>query len=347
MFLVVVGVLVSACGSSSSSSSSSTGSETTGSETKGGEATTADSGGESFSIAYFSPIQANNYISAMSKAIEKTAKENGADVTIVDAGGNSNKQIADIETATAAKKYDGYIVTPLSSPSVIGALTKAIQEGVKVACLEGTCGPNPVSEEAELDGITVQEGISFQEEGELQAEAVNEACKGINPCTVLVTTGIADSSLEVARKKYFYEKMESYPDIKIVKSETETGENAGKAQPIVASALEANPDVNVIAANGDESAHGAQLALEKSGQLDEIKIVSEIAEKYAVEQVANGNWFAEAAPEYPGKYAQKTTEYLIEALEGKKVPQYFDGNEGIEEPRILYQKDAKGFEAEW
>jgi ABC-type sugar transport system substrate-binding protein len=333
---LVAALSLAACGSSGGSSSSS-------GTTEGGTEAGAESG-KSFSLAYFSPIESNPYILAFGKGVEKAAEARGSKVTTYDANGDPGQQASQIQTATSAGNFDGFVLVSIT-PAALPAVTKAHGEGITTVCAITICGNNPIATENEnADVVASQLVINIPEQEELQAEAIVKACEGTNPCNVVYIPGTLVDPRTTARIEHLKEDLAEHSEIKLLSTEQSGEDNVAKAQDAASNLLATYPEMNVLACSSDQCSLGAETALKKAGKVDKVKLVSATGSEQGAEEVADGTWFADAFPETIVTYAEEATNALLDSLEGKEVPTTITAKF---QPPVLYKDNASSFEADW
>jgi ribose transport system substrate-binding protein len=326
---VIVALVAAGCGASGSS----------GSATKQASDQT-----KHFQIAYFSPIQANSYVQGIDAGIKSTLQKNGASLTVFDANDNPAQQIAQIESATAQHKYNGFIVFPIAP--VVPAVTKAIKSGVKVVCVLTICGQDPTATHNDMPGLlTTQESVSIPQEAQDQAEAVGLACKGVATCQVADIPGLLNSPLTTARVKNFLADVKKYPNVDVVTASQSGNDQVSQSTTVTRNLLVKYPGLDVIACSGDQCAQGAQIALTSDGKLSGVKIIGAEGSTIGVARVSQGTWFADSGPEAPSAAGALVTKALITALNGRKAPSFINGNAGL--PKVLLKSNASHFKAQW
>jgi ribose transport system substrate-binding protein len=339
--VLIAAIALSACGSSGGDS---TGEATT--SNGGSSSTAANSGGgeQSFSIAYFSPLASNAYIAAFGKGLEEAAAELGAEVTVYNANGDPGQQASQIAAATTAGDFDGFVIIPIT-PAVIPSLTKAHGQGILTVCAINICGKDPVAVKNENpDVVTTQFAISIAEQQEMQVEAIVKACEGIDPCNIVYIPGNTLDPRTSTRIKLLEEGIAEHPSINLLSDEQSGESNVAKAQNAASNLLATYPEMEVMVCDTDQCGLGAETALKGAGKLEKIKLISGGGAEEAIEKVESGAWYADSYPELPGRSAKESTTALVEALEGKTVPATILAKS---EPRVLYQDNVSGFEADW
>lgn len=240
-------------------------------------------------IAWFVPTAQNDYFAAVGDGIESATKGRNATLTRFDAGFDEQTQYAQIQDAIATKKFDAFIVSPVSAPGVVPAVAEAAAAGIKVVCGGGyPCGDdweNPVSN---AEGVVAQTAIPEASLGENTGELIVQACADLDPCEVAQIPGAmvpAEEALFDALKA----TLASHPEIDIV-GRVEGEYLAEPAQTATQDLLQAHPDLDVIATSSDAMAAGVELAVE-AAEADRVKIIGLAGGERGITKVRDGAWF--------------------------------------------------------
>lgn len=292
-----------------------------GSESDAGSdgSSSTDAAAKGAKLAFFAPVQ-NGYIQAMvDGAKAAVAKRGGSIETVFAAGGDPAKQLEQIKTAQASKRYDGLVVVPLA-PTVRPAIEAAIKAKVPIGVLGGTLGADPLKVEA-VPGAAITAGQPGTSRVAGLAEAINKAC-GPGPCEVAYILGLKTYPADNALLEAVKDALKPHPNVKLV-AVGEGEYQAGPARTATTDILGANPGVKVIAANSDEMTRGAELAVQAAGKKD-IKLIGVGASKAGCAAVEAGRWFA-TANDVPRSFGVVAADGVLDAIEDpKKVDNVVD-----------------------
>jgi ribose transport system substrate-binding protein len=320
--LAVICLGLSACGSDSSSSSSPTESESE-SESSSSE-TGGESEGESHTLALFGLAAENSFTQSVYKAVQSKAEEMNASVQFFDGKFEGPLQVSQMQDAITSGKFDGFLVMPNDPAAAVAPAEQAIAKGIKTVALEFPIGTNPTDPKPQIEGLTatlIEDDITG---AEVTAEAVNEMCKGIDPCKVGMLWGSRAAPWEAVKKQPFEEGIE--PNVEVV-AEADAGFLQGPGEKATAAFIQSNPDMNVLATlGGDQMMIGGQRALEAAGKEigigdrpeGDVALIGFGASKDGVEAVENEEWYSTYV-NVPETMGEKATELLIKELNGETL----------------------------
>lgn len=244
------------------------------------------------------------------KSIEEAAaKHSDVELTVTDAQGDVNKEIANIESFIA-RGCDGIIVSSLSGKAVYPAYHEVA--GAQIPLVIAASGV-PEEEGVPYTSYVATDEVSM---GERAFDYIANKLGGKGNLVVL--QGVPESTNSVLRTEGFSAQAPYWPNIKIV------AEQSGQwlrlpARQVMANILQANPQVDAVFAQNDEMALGAIQALEDAGRTENVFVVGMDAQKEALESIKNGNLFdMTIANEWR---MEKALEVAIDAVRGKPVPQ--------------------------
>ncbi|MHB1468134.1 MAG: sugar ABC transporter substrate-binding protein [Solirubrobacteraceae bacterium] len=282
--------------------------------------------GKGVKIAFTGFGQNNPYSQWIFKAIAKEAKKFGASATFV--GPPSFEEQGQYEVLSdiaQAKSYNAVIMLPINGAQIVPAVEKLITAGIKVATVSEIVGPKAEANHVQVPGITTEVFAPVVVNAEVMGKGVIDACTGLKECEVDVLWGDRSLSFDHAKLAPFKATISGHPNIKIVcESDANYTQQEGRTE--AAACLQAHPNVHVVASQADESARGAEGAIEAAGKTvglgrKDITIIGSYASRYGVKKVREGKWLQTwyARPESMGFTA---TDLVLRSLEGKKVPNF-------------------------
>ncbi len=343
---LAVTAALAACGGSDEDSGTAAQPTTTGT-------TAAKKSSDPMKIAFFAPASANAYFAAEAKAGEEWAKANGAEFTVVDAGFDMQKQLNQIQDATATKKYNAYVVFAAVGPIVAPALEKAAEGGIPVALVASTVTSDFSSTEPGVPWLAGRVAQPPAARGAALAEQVIAACEGIDPCEVVYLFTIAGDPQEKVIIDSFNKGLEGHPNIKRLKDRGPAMAQRGPAAKVTQDLLQAEPGVDVIASL-DQSIAGAEVALKQAGKAygtgdGEVRLVGIGATKHAVDSVKAGRWFSTQSA-LPDDEMVMALDMLKQAHDGELAePKGVDPTTAGEYPVALDKQaiEDTGFQAQY
>lgn len=337
-----------ACGDADSSGSTATGSTAT--SGAGGTQTTAAAGdaGKKVDLAMFLVATANTHQQAALKGAQKAVAEDG-NATLHPFNGNFDPatQVKQIEDAAATGQYNAFLVDSVDGTQTVPAITKALGDDITVVCGFTICGTDQTSFKKALP-VAAQVSMNYAPVGEKAAKIVSDACAGKDPCNVVYLQGVSVLAAEQVFTKAFEAGLKSTaPNVKIVaKPQGQYDPNASyeAMKPVI----QANPDIDVVIAVGDQEAAGAERAIDESPLKGKVKIIGSGASTVAKQKVQAGDWYASAILR-PFNEGYLEAKYAIAAARGKPLsPDVVDTGPAEGFPDGFITKDnAADWKPEW
>lgn len=235
----------------------------------------------------------NAYQASSLRAAEAEAKRLGAEITPYDAAFDVNKQVAQLEDVVGlgTSRFDGVALIPVDNRALVNATEQAIEAGLAVGVANGPVGDRFDTKDPQVEGVVTYVGVVWEQYGKRLANLVKQACEGVDPCNVALTTGLENWAPETAFKKVFKEQVASDPNIKVVAEPGPTGWSRDGGLKIIGDLIQSRDDLHVIVA-ADQALIGAEQALEDAGQLGKVKLIGLGGTDQSVEAIKSGDWFA-------------------------------------------------------
>lgn len=183
-------------------------------------------------------------------AIQKAAKEDGNEATVVECNENANTQISQIENFITSG-CDLIIVNPVDPDAIEDVCGKAREAGIKVIAwdeeMENT-DINWVIENYELGAVIGEQAANF-----INEKFADGACK-------VAVLGYPQTPILLERENGILDKLaELAPNAEVVANQPAI--NPTEGLDAMETILQANPDVNVVCCIGGGGAAGANEAL--------------------------------------------------------------------------------------
>lgn len=212
---------------------------------------------EKFTIGVAMPFQGNSWqkgflAAAQWAAAELSAKGKKVELTVVDAAGDPQTQIQQLNNMTL-QGVDFIILEPLSDTALNGAIDNAVGAGIPVLT-------TALGSVTNLKAIDLQ--FDYNELGEKYVSYIAERTGGKGNAVNI--RGLAGNAAEQAIQDAYNRALAKYPDIKIV-AEVYGDWNQSVAQQRVAAILPTLPDVDIIFSQG-VAAFGAAQAFMAAGR---------------------------------------------------------------------------------
>jgi galactofuranose transport system substrate-binding protein len=311
---VLAMMLLSACGTETAptatpATSGSTGNA--GSSASGGLPKLAKK--DKYKVGFSQTVSDNPWRLAETQSMKDEAAKRGWEIVVTDAGGSAAKQVADVDSLIA-QKVDAIFLAPQEEKPLVPAVMKAKAAGIPVILLDRTV--DQTQAQGGRDYITFI-GSDFVKEGQRVAEWLIKKTGG--NAKIIELEGTTGSSPANDRKKGFDEAIKSQPGMQILASQT--GQfNRDKGREVMATLLQAHPDVTVVYAHNDEMAIGAIAALEAAGKKpgQDVTVVSVDGEKDGLQAIIDGKLGAtcECSP----RFGPKAYDTLVAYANGETIP---------------------------
>lgn len=265
---------------------------------------------ETYAVAVFSPAYGNAFSNANEAGAERAAADFGVDVEFFKAGGNSQTQLDQLETAIASGKFKMLAVSPLDTNLTCPVIEKAADAGILVA-IHGqlTCGLDTLPEDEWVyPGILNYVGGPANEPtSRAYAKSVaqdNPGAKAIvlggpeNAQSGQTERAATDASglSQLAFGSTLYSKESGYEQTQIL--------------------LQAHPDTTLILSWYAEITAGAVQAVTEAGLQDKIKIYDFGGGADAFDMIREGTLVA-TVPYFPEDQTYVSVASLVAASRGE------------------------------
>jgi len=269
---------------------------------------------EKIIIGLSSPNEAWTYHAIHTESVKKVVEAAGAELLVMDAGGDPNTQ-ASLWDNLIAKKVDVIVSHLLDQKIMLPLLKKAKEEGIPVVI---TTVP-PVGEA--MDYVTSFCAYDHVDQGRRAAEALAAGLKslGLDKAKIAIMEGVATDWGSVARVTGFKEQIsESFPNIEIV-TEQPADWAKDKGMALMEDWIVRYPDLNGVVASNDDMALGAAEAVKAAGKKGEIIIVGTDGQPAAYESIARGDMYGTVweSPSIEGPYS---ADLALKIAKGEAVP---------------------------
>ena len=299
--------ILSACDTGSATSTPSGG----GTSSSGGLPKLAKK--DKYKVGFSQTVSDNPWRLAETKSMQDEAAKRGWEIVVTDAGGSAAKQVADVDSLIA-QKVDAIFLAPQEEKPLVPAVMKAKAAGIPVILLDRNV--DQTQAQGGRDYITFI-GSDFVKEGQRVAEWLIKKTGGT--AKIIELEGTTGSSPANDRKKGFDDAIKAQSGMQILASQT--GQfNRDKGREVMATLLQAHPDVTVVYAHNDEMAIGAIAALEAAGKKpgQDVLVVSVDGEKDGLQAIIDGKLGAtcECSP----RFGPKAFDTLVAYANGETIP---------------------------
>ena len=291
----------------------------------------AEGSGEDINIMFTGFGQDNNLANAFADAVIAEAELYGA--TAEFSGPPSYDPLAQsalLCDAATSGRFQAIIMQTIDSASIVECAKQAIDAGIAIVSIEFPIGADVTADSLQVEGVVAQIREDVVGIAEAQALATIDTCEGIDPCLVGIGWGVRSLAFDAAKVDPMLNLLAENSNIEIV-CEADAGyaENSGKT--VAADCLSAHPDLEVFVMGSDESAHGAELAIDDAGLTfglggDDIKIIGAYARKYGVQQIMDSKWVMSTFSR-PNADGRAAVDLLLLSLSGEDVPENVDSQD--------------------
>jgi len=236
---------------------------------------------DSYVIGAPMPSFADKWLSYLFEGVSDfDAEHDNVDIKLTDANEDPSKMLNDVDNFIDAQ-VSALLVVPTDVAIVKPIAKKASRAGIPLVIV------NRLPDSDTMDNVDAYVGSESIQAGIIQAESIVGMLDG-KPGNVAILMGVLGHEAQINRTQGNKQVFDKHPNIKVV-AEQEGRWDRAKALQITEDWLQANPDINVIVANNDETAIGALLAAKKAGKTDADLIISGVdATPDALEYLGNG-----------------------------------------------------------
>ena len=268
--------------------------------------TSAADNKKSFTVGFAQDTLANDWRKAQVNKLKAEFKKHpNIKFIVTDAGGNSAKQIHDIEEL-AHQKVDVLITSPRNGVKSTPAIARVYKQGIPVVLITRTITTNDYTSLITPDDYKIASNA---------ADYIAKRLSGKG--NVLVLRGVATATTAIARTEGFVNQIKKYPGIQIAAIKN-ANYLRGDAIRATEYAIKNKIPFDAIYAQSDSMAAGARLALQKAGISPKNKLIVGIDYiSEAREAIRAGSQAATFL--YP-TCAEETADIVVKILHGKSVP---------------------------
>jgi ribose transport system substrate-binding protein len=200
------------------------------------------------------------------KDMRRTAeKHSEIDLVIADGQDRTEKQVADVENFIR-QKVDVLLISPKETAGLTGVVNKAVDAGIPVIVLDRG---------VDTDRYTQFIGGDNKMIGEMVGKYVVDLLGGPGKATgnVVEIWGGMGSTPAQERHAGFAAHVDKESGVKQLLNRQDGDWKQDKAYNIMATALKANPKIDVVYGHNDPMAYGAYLAAKDAGREKDIKFI--------------------------------------------------------------------------
>ena len=270
--------------------------------------------------------QDNNLANAFAEAVIAEAEMYGA--TAEFAGPPTYDPVAQSKLlcdAASSGRYTSIVIQTIDSASIVECAKQAIDAGIDIVTIEFPIGPDVTAAEPQIEGLVSHIREDVVGISEAQAAAAIEVCEGVEPCQIGIGWGVRSLAFDAAKVDPLLDALAEHDNIEVV-CQADAGYTEDDGRTVAADCLSANPDLDVFIMGSDESAHGAELAIQDAGMSfgqgeNDIKIIGAYARKYGVQQILDNKWVMSTFSR-PNADGRAAVDLLLLHRSGEEVPAY-------------------------
>ncbi|GAF27326.1 ABC-type sugar transport system, periplasmic component [Moorella thermoacetica Y72] len=268
----------------------------------------------------------DKFLSYVVDAMQSYAKEQGIELTVVDARNDASTQLSQVENFIA-KKMDAIVINPVDTEA-----TKPVVDAAKKA------GIPLIGVNRRMDGLTCYVGSDSYQSGQLLMEYL--AWKAGYKGNVAIIEGTLGSEPARLRTQAIKDVIAKHPDMKIVADDT-ADFLRDKGMDLMENWIQAGKQFDIVASNNDEMAIGAIKALEAAGKLSKVLVGGIDATPDALQYLKEGK-LAVTVYQNARDQGKRAIEMAIKAARGEKIPE-----EVIVPYETVKPEDADKYLAKW
>jgi ribose transport system substrate-binding protein len=325
--LGVAGVLaLAACGGTSNTGNG---------DAKGGQSLS------SLKMAYFIPGTNNSYVQTNVNAAKETAQKLGVKLDVISANWDSATQINQIQTATARKTYNAWVMSAVSPDQACAPVKAAMAQGIKVfVSNQGLCGNDTFTPGTQgfVGGQTRALYDKWFDYIVSKNPDGGEMAVLTGPNLNYNTTN-ALAALDAAVKKN--------PKLKVV-SNQQSDYTTATAYSVAQATLQSHPNLKVFVSNYSEMTKGIVQAVKAAGKTGQVKVYDYGANQWTVDAIKAGD-VDMSLPMLAYTEVQKSVELAVQAWQGKQVPQSYDLSKELTFPGapLVTKENADQFKSQF
>jgi inositol transport system substrate-binding protein len=256
------------------------------------------------SMAYFD----QNFLTIIRQSIDKEAKTQGLESQFEDARGDVGRQTDQVQSFIGSG-VDAIIVDPVDSAST-PALTKLAQQAkIPLVFVNRTPGDKT------LPPGVVFVGSDERESGVLQMEALAKMANYRGNVAIMI--GNLTDAGALQRTKDVEQVVAKYPNMKVVLKQT-ANYSRSEGMDLMLNWLSNGEDIDIVAANNDEMAIGATMAIAQAKPKKNILVGGIDATPDGLKSMTNGSMQVTVFQDAVGQ-GKKSVEVAQRLIKGEKV----------------------------
>lgn len=283
-------------------------------------------------IAFIPGVANDAYYGSVACGIQAVAQQEGATVNVQAPNSFSPTDQIPILQSVIATKPDAIIIAPTDSKALYAPLREAVDAGIKVVLVDTTLDDPSIAES--------QISSDNEEAGKVAAETLAKALgnESGSVITVNLTAGVTTTD---AREKGFAAGIANASGLKYL-GQQYSNNSVQTAESIVSAAIAANTDLVGIFSTAAFNTEGAVAALKSAAVQDKVKVVGFNANPPGIEQIRNGDVFAQVVLK-PYDEGVQAAEQTFNALNGRDVQKVITTGAVVATAENLDSPDVKKY----
>ena len=256
----------------------------------------------------------DNFLTSVRNAISAEAKDKSVTLQIEDANDDTGKQISQIQNFIA-QKVDAIIVNPVDTSATPKMTQLATAAKIPLVYV------NRKPEDKQLPPGVAFVGSDEKVSGTLEAEELAKCLGGKG--NIVIMEGQLSNNAALDRTADVEAVVAKTPGLKVVEKQTAEWDR-NKAIDLMNNWITTGDKINGVAANNDEMAVGAILALKQAGLDPKTMCIGGIdATADGLAEVQNGNLYVTVFQNAKGQ-GKGAVDAALSLMKGDKVPSYVD-----------------------
>jgi ribose transport system substrate-binding protein len=249
----------------------------------------------------------NPFFVDLNAGIKEVVEARGDRLVTLDSQFNSLKQKNDISDVIL-RDAAGVFINPVNWEGITGSLQQAKRSSVPCIVVDA-----PVKDEDLVVCTVASDNI---EAGRLACRALAQ----VKPKAQVVILHLSTNKACIDRVTGFKEEMANYPEMKLLDIQEGEGTTEG-GRPVMLDLLGRFPKLDAVFPINDPSALGAVSALETTGKLGEVTVVSVDGSIDAVKAIQAGKLLSTSA-QFPKEIGRIAAEKMYEHLDGVEIEKH-------------------------
>jgi ribose transport system substrate-binding protein len=266
------------------------------------ETATPASEGRLFGVSF--QTMNNPFFVDLNAGIKEVVEAHGDRLVTLDAQFNSLKQKNDVSDMVL-QRASGIFINPVNWEGIRGSLLQAQRKEIPCIVVDAP------AKDVELALCTV--ASDNIEAGRMAGQALAE----VKPNAKVVILHLSTNKACIDRVTGFQEELARHPGMEILDIQEGKGTTEG-ARPVMRDLLGRFPELDAVFPINDPSALGAISALESTGKLGDVTVVTVDGSQEAIKAVQAGKLLSTSA-QFPKEIGLKSAEIMYAHLEGKPV----------------------------